>query len=165
MNIISQIQHRRDTTANWVLHNPILAEGELGIEFYDNNIIKIKIGNGINTWNELTYLSNPETVISNSNASGVVDLDVSIANIFEIILSGTTTFTFSNPAVSGKNTSLTIFIQQGVVAQTITWPASVVWLGDIAPDLSTINQTYIVQFNTINGGIRWYGTLTGKVTT
>jgi hypothetical protein len=36
-----QLQHRRDTSSNWSLNNPILAAGELGIE---SDTRKIKIG-------------------------------------------------------------------------------------------------------------------------
>ena len=57
MNIISQIQHRRDTTANWELNNPILNEGELGIEFRTNGSTGVKIGDGTSTWNDLVYIS------------------------------------------------------------------------------------------------------------
>lgn len=40
----NRIQFRRDTAARWKSINPILQEGELGIE---TNTGKIKIGDGI----------------------------------------------------------------------------------------------------------------------
>jgi len=46
------IQLRRDTTGNWSTANPILADGELGIETDSN---KGKLGNGITPWNSLAY--------------------------------------------------------------------------------------------------------------
>lgn len=48
------IQLRRDVAAAWTANNPILASGEIGIE---TNTIKIKIGNGVTTWNALPYYS------------------------------------------------------------------------------------------------------------
>jgi hypothetical protein len=55
----TQIQLRRDTAANWTSNNPILAEGETGIEtdsLGTSNVLK-KIGNGIDDWNTLPYES------------------------------------------------------------------------------------------------------------
>jgi hypothetical protein len=47
-----QIQKRRDTSLNWFTVNPLLADGEEGIE-RDTGFIKI--GNGIDRWNSLPY--------------------------------------------------------------------------------------------------------------
>lgn len=49
----SLIQLRRDTTSNWASINPILAQGELGI---DLNLNRIKIGNGITPWLNLPWM-------------------------------------------------------------------------------------------------------------
>lgn len=49
-----KMQLRRDTAANWTAANPVLAEGEIGFEINTN---KMKIGNGIATWNELVYFN------------------------------------------------------------------------------------------------------------
>jgi len=49
-----QIQLRRGDAADWTSSNPLLAEGELGIEL---DTLKIKIGNGIDNWNALAYVS------------------------------------------------------------------------------------------------------------
>ena len=47
-----QIQFRRGTAAEWTSVNPILAEGEMGIEL---NTDLFKIGNGVDPWNDLPY--------------------------------------------------------------------------------------------------------------
>lgn len=47
-----QIQFRRGTAQEWTSVNPILAEGEMGIET-DSNLFKI--GNGASTWTNLAY--------------------------------------------------------------------------------------------------------------
>ena len=47
------IQIRRDTAANWTSVNPVLAQGELGIE---TDTLKIKAGDGTTVWNSLGYL-------------------------------------------------------------------------------------------------------------
>ena len=48
------IQIRRDTAANWTAANPILAQGEMGLE---TDTIKIKWGNGVTAWNSLAYFT------------------------------------------------------------------------------------------------------------
>lgn len=51
---MAKIQIRRDSMSTWSAVNPILAEGELGLELGSGFI---KIGDGIRTWNQLPYLS------------------------------------------------------------------------------------------------------------
>ena len=51
----TQLQFRNDTTANWTSANPILAKGELGVEFLVGGSVKTKIGDGVTYWNTLTY--------------------------------------------------------------------------------------------------------------
>ncbi len=46
------IQHRRDTQLNWINANPLLAEGEIGVETDTN---KFKIGDGVTVWQNLAY--------------------------------------------------------------------------------------------------------------
>lgn len=46
------IQLRRDTGANWTTANPILAEGEIGVNTDD---LSYKIGDGVTAWSGLTY--------------------------------------------------------------------------------------------------------------
>ena len=43
---------RRDTASNWSTRNPVLDEGEFGIE---SNTSLIKVGDGVRNWNNLPY--------------------------------------------------------------------------------------------------------------
>jgi len=47
-----QLQIRRDTLANWTSSNPILANGEMGINL---DTYQYKLGDGIKTWAQLPY--------------------------------------------------------------------------------------------------------------
>lgn len=64
-----QIQMRRDVAADWTSANPVLAEGELGLE---TDTAKWKIGDGATAWTSLGYanqvVAGPASV-SNSGAS------------------------------------------------------------------------------------------------
>ena len=51
----NRIQLRRDTGANWASVNPVLAQGEVGIET-DAVPIQIKVGDGVTAWNSLDDL-------------------------------------------------------------------------------------------------------------
>lgn len=64
-----RISLRNDTATNWTTKNPILKNGELGIES-DTNLIKI--GNGTSTWTSLSYI-NIVTSIAWSGVTGKPD--------------------------------------------------------------------------------------------
>lgn len=59
----NRIQLRRDTAANWTAVNPVLTQGEIGLEL---NTGKIKIGTGTTAWSSLPYFS-----LSYSDLSGL----------------------------------------------------------------------------------------------
>ena len=48
------LQIRHDTSSNWVTRNPILAQGEYGLEL---DTFLIKIGDGLRDWTHLPYLN------------------------------------------------------------------------------------------------------------
>ena len=55
----ARIRPRRGTQYEWSSYNPVLAEGELAIQFPDTGIgtglCKFKVGDGITAWNQLPY--------------------------------------------------------------------------------------------------------------
>lgn len=56
------IKFRRATAARWTAENPILDEGEPGIEI---NTGRLKVGDGVTRWQDLKYF-NPEDSADNS---------------------------------------------------------------------------------------------------
>ena len=56
-NMAKQIQIRRDTAANWTAANPVLAQGEIGIELdgLGTPLVLQKIGDGVTDWDSLPY--------------------------------------------------------------------------------------------------------------
>lgn len=61
-----RMQQRRGTASVWLANDPILAPGEIGIETDTN---KFKVGDGINAWSSLNYLSaglNNMTIAANA---------------------------------------------------------------------------------------------------
>ena len=80
----TRIQLRRDISTNWISNNPILAEGEIGIEIDTN---KLKIGNGISTWNILNYYESALdkhsqlTLDDGTNPHGTTKSDVGLGDV------------------------------------------------------------------------------------
>ena len=101
-------------------------------------------------------------VTSSSNATTVNLRD---GTNFSHTLTENTTFTFSNPASSGKVSSFTLKIVQDASASgyTVTWPASVDWPSATAPTLTaTASAVDYFVFITHDGGTTWYGFTAGQ---
>jgi len=101
-------------------------------------------------------------VTSSSNATTVNSRD---GTVFSHTLTENTTFTFSNPAVSGKSSGFSLKIVQDASASgyTVTWPAAVDWPSGTAPTLtSTASAVDQFVFYTHDGGTTWYGFLAGS---
>jgi hypothetical protein len=103
-----------------------------------------------------------ETVYAHGTTGGAKTVDLTNGNIHTITLNAATTFTFSNPPASGKAGSLTLIINQGTTAYSVTWPASVDWVYGSAPDLSGDSTDYVLVFLTTDGGTTWRGWLSGS---
>jgi len=101
-------------------------------------------------------------VTSTSNAT---TCDMQDGTNFSHTLTENTTFTFSNPASSGKVSVFTLKIVQDASASgyTVTWPASVDWPSATAPTLTTTaNAVDYFVFLTSDGGTTWYGFTAGQ---
>ena len=100
------------------------------------------------------------TVTSSSNAATINLRD---GNLFEHDLTENVTYTFSNPAASGRASSFVLKVIQDSSARTITWPSSVDWPAATAPTLTTTNNGVdVFVFFTIDGGTTYYGFVAGQ---
>ena len=94
--------------------------------------------------------------------TGTRDLDVALATYFypsADLGTATITFTFSNPASSGRVSSFTMELL-GADGATLTWPASVDWANATEPTWTS--GVDIVSFITRDGGTTWLGFLGGQ---
>ena len=99
-------------------------------------------------------------VTSSSNAA---TLNLRDGDNFTHTLSENVTYTFSNPAASGKVSAFTLKVIQDSSARTITWPTSVDWAGGTAPTLSTGSGAVdVFVFATYDGGTIYYGFTAGQ---
>ena len=95
--------------------------------------------------------------IGNTGATRTIDLES--GNFFSATLDQACTFTFSNPAASGDFCGFALALTNGD-AYTITWPASVDWVGGTAPTLTASGLDLLV-FVTYDGGTTWLGLVSG----
>ena len=73
------IQIRRDTAANWTSANPILAQGELGLE---TDTSKIKAGDGSTAWTSLGYIIDTGSyLLASNNLSDLASSATALTNI------------------------------------------------------------------------------------
>jgi hypothetical protein len=102
-----------------------------------------------------------ETTVTNATVTGTYTVDMAVANVWNVTQTGSTTYTFSNPAASGTASNFLIAIKQGGAGSyTATWPASVKFPNGSTPALSTtVGKVDILNFITFDGGTTYYGSL------
>jgi hypothetical protein len=117
--------------------------------------------NGVITFDN--GISEEYTAVTSSSNATTVNLRDSTN--FSHTLTENTTFTFSNPASSGKVSSFTLKLVQDASASgyTVTWPSSVDWPAATAPTLTaTASAVDYFVFITHDGGTTWYGFTAGQ---
>ena len=156
-----RIQLRRDTAANWVSSNPVLRQGEIGIE---TDTLLMKLGNGTSTWTQITAYMNivPDgnltigdyVAVNDIGASlGVVGLDSSKNALIpgsSIIVEGTTDNSFET----------TLTVTDPTADRTITFPDASGTVVTTTASQTLTNKT--LTSPTINAGT-FSGTFTGTM--
>lgn len=95
-----------------------------------------------------------------ATGGGTQDFDMTLGNVHSATVNASAnTFTFSNPSATGIACSFTLILTNGG-SQTVNWPASVRWPGNIEPTLTT-SGVDILTFLTVDGGTTWYGFTAG----
>jgi hypothetical protein len=147
----NRIQLRRDTQANWLRVNPILEDGEPGLDITQN---KIKYGDGSSTWTELAYAS---------GSGGSISFDYSTVQEGESGPIDVTSIT-GNPGVGVSLTS-------DEWAQLMWTPNTAnVTIDNIGTGGSVYNWAYVddsglnVENDTGTDNYKWKFTTTGNLT-
>ena len=95
---------------------------------------------------------------TNMAAAATVTLDMTNGNVFALTPDQNTTFTFSNPPVTGRSGAFTLIWFQDSSDRTITWPVTVTWAGGTAPDVTSgSGKCDIYTFFTLDAGSQWFG--------
>jgi len=151
------------TLTNKTLTAPVMTSVDINSGAIDGtNIGANTTGTGVfsSLETEGGFTEDAEAITSSSNAA---TLDLSTATNFTHDLTENVTYTFSNPASSGKASAFTLKVVQDSTDRTITWPASVDWAGGTAPTISTgSGATDYYVFITTDGGTNYYGFTAGQ---
>ena len=160
-----RIQLRRDTAANWVSSNPVLRQGEIGIE---TDTLLMKLGNGTSTWTQITAYMNivPDgnltigdyVAVNDIGASlGVVGLDSSKNALIpgsSIIVEGPTDNSFET----------TLTVTDPTADRTITFKNADGTVAFTSTGTFNAGNTFTVQMSDASGNFASpnnVGTLTG----
>ena len=104
-----------------------------------------------------------EEVTTVTSSTGAATINLRDGNVFEHTLTEDVTYTFSNPAASGRASAFVLKVIQDSTARAITWPTSVDWAGATAPTLTaTSGGIDVFCFLTIDGGTNYYGFTAGQ---
>jgi len=119
MAVVTQIQTRRGTAAQWTSANPTLAAGEWG---YETDTGKVKIGNGSTVWNSLGYTGAGDiegvtagTGISGGGTSGTVTVSIDTSVTADL----TTAQTLTNKTLTDPKINLAFDAQTGTTYTTV----------------------------------------------
>ena len=121
------IQLRHDTKANWESVNPVLAQGEIGIE---TDTRKIKVGDGYHAWTSVEYTVDPTIIpvildtFDNTSHDGMSG--IAVAEAIADLQAATTAVKFDGEhSVGGSTTPVYVNENGEVVALTYSIAKSV----------------------------------------
>ena len=114
MAVVTQIQVRRGTAAQWTSANPTLSAGEWG---YETDTGKAKIGNGSTAWSSLSYFGGSGTVTSVTAGTGLSGGTITGSGTIAIDTATTvdvsTAQTLTNKTLTDPKINLTLNAQTG----------------------------------------------------
>ena len=145
MSVVTQIQVRRGTAAQWTSANPTLASGEQGFETDTN---KMKIGNGSTAWNSLSYAITgaagtiTSIVASTGLTGGTITSTGTIAIDTSVTADLTTAQTLTNKTLTAPIINLALNAQTGT-----TYTFVLTDNGKLVTASNASAQTYSVPTN------------------
>lgn len=137
MAVVTQIQVRRGTAAQWTSANPTLSAGEWG---YETDTGKVKIGNGSSNWNSLGYTGAASGTVTSITA-GTGLSGGTITSSGTIAIDTATTVDVSTAQTLTNKTLTTPTITQGTATPTFSANAYTFVAGDAGKLLLASNST------------------------
>lgn len=106
-----RLVHRHDTKANWATKNPILLQGEIGIED-DSGLFKI--GDGVKAWDALGYANDAKTASHYEGEAAAEETDIEVINrtLTDITPKSDDIFIVKR-TISGTKISRTVYVYNG----------------------------------------------------
>lgn len=142
MAVVTQIQIRRGTAAQWTSANPTLASGEFG---YETDTGKFKIGDGSTAWNSLGY-KGAGTVTSITAGTGLSGGSITTSGTIAIDTATTvdvsTAQTLTNKTLTAPVINLSLNAQTGT-----TYTFVLADNGKLVTASNASAQTYTIPTN------------------
>lgn len=140
MAVLTVIQMRRGTAAQWTTANPVLTSGEPGFE---TDTLKFKLGDGSTTWNSLAYVGADKALATHNHIASEITDSTSMGRSLL-----TTASAAAARTTIGAGTSDLVLGATGTTAKAGNWfPAFSEVTGTIStaqlPPLA-INETFVV---------------------
>lgn len=106
-----RLVHRHDTKANWAAKNPVLLQGEIGIED-DSGLFKI--GDGVKAWDVLGYANDAKTASHYEVSANENETDTeAIARVFPDATFNQDDIAIVSRVISGTKISKTAYVYDG----------------------------------------------------
>lgn len=106
-----RLVHRHDTKTNWATKNPVLLQGEIGIED-DSGLFKI--GDGVKAWDALGYANDAKTASHYEGEATAEETDIEVINrtLTDITPKSDDIFIVKR-VISGTKISRTVYVYNG----------------------------------------------------
>ena len=113
--------------------------------------------------NTATFIDYEERFTSPTIATGVLTLNLANGNVFDVALNANTTLTISSPPAANNAGSFVLIFTADGNPRVVSWGASILWPGGIAPTLTSTNgKKDVFGFVSLNSGTNWYGFIGGQ---
>jgi hypothetical protein len=146
MSVVTQIQVRRGTAAQWTSANPTLASGEWGFE---SDTGKVKIGDGTTAWTSLGYTGSGDitgvtagTGISGGGTSGTVTVSIDTSVTADL----TTAQTLTNKTLTDPKINLAFDAETASYTAVLANNSQVVTMNNASANTFSIPTNASVAF-------------------
>ena len=112
----------------------------------------------------IMFSSYTETTTTATIATSVLNIDLSLTNIFLVNLnSNITGVNITNAASSGNAHGFSVIFTADGTQRTITWPTSIKWPGGSSPTMTSTNgKRDVLNFVTTDGGATFLSFIAGQ---
>ena len=111
------LQIRHDEAADWVTRNPVLAQGEYGLE---TDTFLIKVGDGVTDWLHLRYLNKLDASYFKTNSDGTISFSDSFMNTIAALEAAAgqaiTNLTITEPPVNDTDVPNKKYVDDAILA-------------------------------------------------
>lgn len=115
--VLATLQIRHSTASNWTTRDPVLAQGEYGLE---TDTFLIKVGDGVRTWTNLPYLNKLDASYFVWNSDGTISFSDSFKQTIQALEAAAgqaiENLTIENPPVNDTDVPNKKYVDDAIAA-------------------------------------------------